>query len=1068
MGSCMSCKAGKEAHEYTTAPAARPKQRSRYYHSMENGPFSTITQDESKGLAKRATPYTHGQATLFGFKRRSASAAPAAVKTTSTPVIDNAANLGGNMTGSWESLNSISPIPSGRSTPRLSRLKKDADGNLIRANRFGFRGPAGASITNKVSDSNCNNNPAVMPSCKTSSHYNQENQNVLSVEKQRNKGGGKIVAPVTSGVKHSAQSVAGCGDHNNTTQQRSLLPQPERGKATRFTLQTSLLPRPQYPIRLTSVDSEKATKGAKTAANNCTRKVSYHVLGGEESSSKEGSLNGDSGIGSHQSGAACSGETDTLQGIEQLDSSPTFGVRRNRKPRTLEVVVNGQYFDVRDLKDEDSCAADDQNVITEISLISIPNSLPTSGAVKTVRNTGIVQQRAMQYQRQIMSDNRRHQSSSTASSEEFQDDECVCGEEEKVFRDRSHSEKTESAKDLITPLSIEEQEDWGHGEAMAEEYSSSDDGHHAHCTSSPESLNFNVATTAAVLEAAKQPMPVTLTIEDPLFAAIAAAASPTMIEDETSPVDSLFSSSTATSTTSEIMEKDLSPLHSLQKDDSKKLQDPDKDSGERSAQHSGNILSPDSPGTPTNASTSLSLSVSEGRDFLIDDEIADQPGLTFDDGGNTTGTGLIGSSDMVTSSGGCPSQLLSITENTATVVDSTSKPVSKRRVSSSVDGSPVRARRISRTGSVDTLSPCESIASDDLMLDYERSEGSIFDCTAESRLDNSNGVLHQLDEGTLMSELDTQSDYVLRQEWSSLLGTHVKEKGLASVRPATKVLRSRPGSTPDSPRSLDPKARVTGSPLRPPRQTTPGSEAEDTSLRLDRGTYQYMYQDIVSIKTMLLKLKRVLQEAETLNPFDGSLKNGLFFTLANSEMVDGGDGESGVGHSPQEEVADLQRQVVFLQQQLDEKERTIQLLQLQMTKYTNPSTTTNAAAKEACNAATQTERIRPVSAGPSLLQSLPSENMGPLVSLTDMWDQRRRPTQGQLGVVRQPLVAAASLPGKRVWKQRTSQPGSELVAAVACRPDQTGIPTRKYSAITTSSTLPRRSHIGSNSIVTKT
>jgi hypothetical protein len=32
---------------------------------------------------------------------------------------------------------------------------------------------------------------------------------------------------------------------------------------------------------------------------------------------------------------------------------------------------------------------------------------------------------------------------------------------------------------------------------------------------------------------------------------------------------------------------------------------------------------------------------------------------------------------------------------------------------------------------VDTLSPCESITSDDLMLDYERSEGSIFDCTAE-------------------------------------------------------------------------------------------------------------------------------------------------------------------------------------------------------------------------------------------------------------------------------------------------------------------------------------------------
>lgn len=38
-----------------------------------------------------------------------------------------------------------------------------------------------------------------------------------------------------------------------------------------------------------------------------------------------------------------------------------------------------------------------------------------------------------------------------------------------------------------------------------------------------------------------------------------------------------------------------------------------------------------SPGTPTNASNSLSLS--EGKDdFLIDDEIADQPSLIFEDG----------------------------------------------------------------------------------------------------------------------------------------------------------------------------------------------------------------------------------------------------------------------------------------------------------------------------------------------------------------------------------------------------------------------------------------------------
>ncbi|XP_023715124.1 uncharacterized threonine-rich GPI-anchored glycoprotein PJ4664.02 isoform X4 [Cryptotermes secundus] len=996
MGSCMSCKAGKEAHEYTTSPAAYPTQRTCYYYSMENGPFSSTSQGENKGLAKRSTPYTRGQATLFGFKRRSASAVPTPVTNTSTPMLDNAGSLAGSKAASQESLNSISPIPSGRSTPRLSRPKKDADGNLIRTNRFGFRGPAVASITNKVSDSNYNSNPPVMSSHHASSHHNQENQSVLRVEKPRAKGGGKIVTPVTPGMKHSAHSITSSGDSGKTKQQLSLIPQPEHhehGKASRFTLQTSLLPRPQYPIRLTSVDSEKTTKGAKTAANNSTRKVSYHVSGGEESSSKEGSLNGDSGIGSHQSGAACYGETDTLQGIEQLDSSPTFGLRRNRKPRALEMVVNGQYFDVRDLKDEDSSAADDPNVITEISLISIPSSKPTNGTIKTVQNTGIVQQRSMQYQRQIANDNKRQGSSFTASSDEFRDDGLVGEGEEKALRDRSHSEKTESIKDHITPCSIEDQEDWGHGEAMAEEYSSSsEDGHGVRCGSSPESMNLNAATTVTVPEPAQQPRPVMLTIEDPLFAAIAAAACPTMIEDETSPVDSLFSSSTATSTASEILEKDQPVSNPLPKDDNKSMQDHDKGNAEGSAHRSANMLSPDSPGTPTNASTSLSLSVSEGRDFLIDDEIADQPGLTFDDGANTTARGHIESGDMATSSGGCTSQLLSMTENTATLIDSTSKPVPKQRVSASFDGSPVRTRRISRTGSIDTLSPCESIASDDLMLDYERSEGSLFDCTAESRLDNSSGVIYQREEATLMSELESKSDSVLR-ELSSLLGAHAKEKGLVSGRPAARVLRSRTGSTPDSPRSLDPKARVAGSPLRPPRQVTPGSETEDSSLRLDRGTYQYMYQDIVNIKTMLLKLKRVLQEneenslmrAETLNPFDGTLKNGLFYTLANSEVmaaVNTEDGsESGVGHSPQEEVADLRRQVVFLQQQLDEKERTIQLLQLQMTKYTNSDATSNAAGKESCNAATQTERVRPVSAGPSLLQSLPSENnMGPLVS----------------------------------------------------------------------------------------
>lgn len=45
----------------------------------------------------------------------------------------------------------------------------------------------------------------------------------------------------------------------------------------------------------------------------------------------------------------------------------------------------------------------------------------------------------------------------------------------------------------------------------------------------------------------------------------------------------------------------------------------------------------------------------------------------------------------------------------------------------SVVNSPHHGQRLHRTGSVDTLSPCESIASDDLMLDYDGSDASSYE-----------------------------------------------------------------------------------------------------------------------------------------------------------------------------------------------------------------------------------------------------------------------------------------------------------------------------------------------------
>lgn len=84
-------------------------------------------------------------------------------------------------------------------------------------------------------------------------------------------------------------------------------------------------------------------------------------------------------------------------------------------------------------------------------------------------------------------------------------------------------------------------------------------------------------------------------------------------------------------------------------------------------------------------------------------------------------------------------------------------------------------------------------------------------------------------------------------------------------------LRSRtttPSSVPDSPRStgLRGGAAGAGSPLLRSAKTTHGSPIaydSDDSLRVSQGS---MVNDIVGIKTMLLKLKRVLQEVSVCCP----------------------------------------------------------------------------------------------------------------------------------------------------------------------------------------------------------
>lgn len=100
------------------------------------------------------------------------------------------------------------------------------------------------------------------------------------------------------------------------------------------------------------------------------------------------------------------------------------------------------------------------------------------------------------------------------------------------------------------------------------------------------------------------------------FAQITADVDDMFLDDETSPTDSLVSSTDS----DEI----------ISKRNKKKINDAIKEKDDVSMPTLLDLSSPlMSPGTPTHASRSLSLSDEGARDFLIDDEIADQPALCF-------------------------------------------------------------------------------------------------------------------------------------------------------------------------------------------------------------------------------------------------------------------------------------------------------------------------------------------------------------------------------------------------------------------------------------------------------
>lgn len=272
------------------------------------------------------------------------------------------------------------------------------------------------------------------------------------------------------------------------------------------------------------------------------------------------------------------------------------------------------------------------------------------------------------------------------------------------------------------------------------------------------------------------------------FAEITAAVSDVLLDDETSPSDSLISSTAS---------DDMINLKQTKKKINstiKVITDAENDINSTSLMF--DVLSPVSHGSPNHASHSFSLSDGDvGRDFLIDDEIADQPVLCIGDearGKRNNNLFLFRRhskeifSIFVSASN---SQLHTISDSQTMKDIEQSAPKSATYLinyssnnNSYAPQPKPRVSMLSRKESLDTLSPCESICSDDLMMDFdcESSLDSADQASKHSQQQNDSqvdidGINIDVDEKQLWNEFEAKGSGLFK-DWSYLLSTSRNKK----------------------------------------------------------------------------------------------------------------------------------------------------------------------------------------------------------------------------------------------------------------------------------------------------
>ncbi|XP_034659747.1 uncharacterized protein LOC117895871 isoform X4 [Drosophila subobscura] len=881
-----------------------------------------------------------------------------------------------------------------------------------------------------------------------------------------------------------------CNYSNLASMHANVIARPTPASFAKFTLQTVSLPRPEYPVAISltattpttpsgSVQSPVPSHATGARAKDTCTSARQHPLTSVHVQPTQRQLDQKSvkqlTNNSTRRGFSGSREISADSGIASLDmaldsgssGSSSAGSKRSRsRPRNLQMVMSGRHtFEVKDVDDPPS--SESNSFVEPLALPKLPTDgsqavpLPLLGLVRS--NTVLSREsyeRRQEEQQQPAEGKPKPKPSGSDESESVDEEKLYLDSStsEKSAKQQSHSSVSSSwrcqslageslAAMDCSSMSISDSQapEVGRENEREEDMSLGLDEISLNPTDMPFSTISSLTEPPAKQEAAPllnmhlvdnreaspRPRSFNNALNESKFAELALASSSCLLlDDETSPTDSLVSSTEDSEEAGgklkkhklneERQQKDIDIDIDIDIDEISPLLELELDTG---------CGSPVSPGTPTHASHSLSLGSDCGN--LIDDEIADQPALL------------------------CNSEAHEVATDTPTLMETHTgslrslKSQSKARTAlqQAIELSlrtpmAVRQAVLDRAESLDTLSPCESICSDDLMMDFDMNSSvdSIDHMAPVSGRSRSGSDLHRIGvemdpaqaeaEAELLSEMERNGSDVMKELNSLLRGR--RQRGGARERisaqlpaRATRLLnRSRlqdqqqltghdsdnslrsshsggaaaavrkrstansRASTASSTSSL-PRQRQ---PQRQHQQQQPGGTASggcglrvrglgsgelhsssDDLMLYDKSFRNAMIQDVLQFKKQLLRLRRILQETETLNPFENdNLQLFAACGLDSKQLndIDLASLTSSTTEDPLQELTDLRRQVVYLQGQVDDRDRTIRLQrdlieQLEAEKRLQQvaGSSSDAANKELISMATQTERTRPLAIG---------------------------------------------------------------------------------------------------------